>query len=209
MTDTAPPNQTAMVCEDEALTAARLAQQLEELGYEVVARVADGASAVEAAQAHRPDLILMDIKMPGMDGLEAARRIRTDQPATAIVVITAHVSDDFIRQAVQAGVEGYLVKPVSPEQLHVALSLARGTSRRLQDARDEADEARARLTERKTIERAKGILMDTQGLSENDAYRRLRKRSQDERRPMVELAEEIIRAHGVLAEAPADTRPDS
>jgi len=91
----------------------------------------------------------------------------------------------------------------------VALSLALGTSHRLQDARDEASEARARLAERKTIERAKGILMDTQRLSENDAYRRLRKRSQDERRPMVELAEEIIRAHDVLAEAPPHTGPDS
>ncbi|MBM3472275.1 MAG: response regulator [Armatimonadetes bacterium] len=205
MTESVPTNRKAIICEDEALTSARLAQQLEELGYDVVARASDGLEAVEAAQAHHPELILMDIKMPGMDGLEAARRIRGEQPGAAIVVITAHVNDGFIDQAVEAGVEGYLVKPVSPEQLRVALSLALSNSRRRQEAQDEAEEARARLAERRTIERAKGILMDTQGLSENDAYRRLRKRSQDERRPMAELAEEVIRANSLPAEG--ESRP--
>jgi response regulator NasT len=204
-----PSNRKAIVCEDEALTSARLAQQLGELGYEVAALASDGLQAVEAAQTHRPDLILMDIKMPGMDGLEAARLIRHEQPTAAIVVITAHVNDGFIDRAMEAGVEGYLVKPVSPEQLRVALSLAVSNSHRLSEARDEAESARTRLADRRTIERAKGILMDTQGLSERDAYRRLQKRSQDERRPMAELADEIIRAHSLLSKGEPATGPDS
>jgi AmiR/NasT family two-component response regulator len=188
----------ALVCDDEAVTSARLAQHLEELGYEVAARPANGVDAVQAAQLHQPDVILMDIKMPGMDGLEAACLIRQAQPAATIVLITAYVTDGFIDQAVQAGVEGYLIKPVSLEQLRVALILALETSRRIREAQYDAATARKQLADRKVIERAKGILMETQGISETDAYRSLQKRSQDERRAMVDLAEEIIRAHGLL-----------
>jgi response regulator NasT len=198
----------AIVCEDEAVTSLRLAEQLEELGYEVVSRPGTGEEAVQAALTHRPSLILMDIRMPGMDGLEASTKIRESLDA-AIVVITAHISDEFIEQAVQAGVEGYLIKPVSPAQLRVAIALSLGASERVRTARRSAETARKQLADRKLIERAKGILIDTLGLSEHDAYRRIQKRSQDERRSMPALAEEIIRAHEVIAsgaetsEAPA------
>ena len=197
MTNTPDVAPRAVVCEDEALTSMRLAQQLEELGYEVVARPVTGLEAIEAAQAHRPDLILMDIRMPGMDGLTAASEIRKVLDA-AIVVITAHITDEFIEQAVEAGVEGYLIKPVSPEQLRVAIALSLGTSERVRAAERTAETARKQLADRKTIDRAKGILMDTQGLSERDAYRRIQKRSQDERRSMPDVAAEIIRANEVL-----------
>ena len=196
MPDPSDQPRRAIVCEDEALTSARLAQDLGKLGYEVVARPADGLAAVEAARSLRPHLVLMDIRMPGIDGLEAARRIRGQLDA-AIVMITAYVNDDFVEQAAQAGVEGYLVKPVGLEQLRVAVHLAFESSRRLREAQDEAARARKQLQDRRTIERAKGILMDTHALSEREAYRRLQRRSQDERRPMVELAEDIIRARSL------------
>ncbi|MBM3502179.1 MAG: response regulator [Armatimonadetes bacterium] len=198
MTPSGTHSPKAIVCEDEAVTSARLAQQLEELGYAVVARPATGLEAVAAAREHRPELILMDIRMPGMDGLAAAAEIRPTVDAT-IVVITAHLSDEFIEQAVEAGVGGYLIKPVSPEQLRVAIALSLGAAARVRAAEHSAETARKQLADRKLIERAKGILMHAHGLPEHEAYRRIQKRSQDERRSMPELAAEIIHASEVLA----------
>jgi response regulator NasT len=199
MTGKAGDLPTAIVCEDEAITSARLAQQLEGMGYEVLARPMDGEAAVQAAVELRPDLILMDIRMPpGIDGLEATQQIRQEYDAT-VVVITAHVNDEFLENAAAAGVEGYLVKPVSIDQLRVAVGVAMESTRRLRAARQDADRTRRQLEDRKTIERAKGILMDTQRLSEREAYRRIQKQSQDERRPMAELASDIIKAHELLS----------
>ncbi len=187
----------AIVCEDEPLTSSSLAKHLEDLGYEVAARPRDGLEAVEAAVSHEPDLVLMDIRMPRLDGIEAAQQI-LEELTTTVVIITAYVTDDFVDRAAEAGVAGYLVKPVSFDQLRVAVQVAAEGVRRLGAARADAEVAKKRLADRKAIERAKGILMDYKGHSEQEAYRVLQKRSQDERRPMVELAEEIIKAHESL-----------
>ena len=117
MSETAHASRRALVCEDEALTAARLPQHLEEMGYDVVAKPQDGLEAVQAAQSLRPDLILMDIKLPGIDGLEATRRIREGLDAT-VVVITAYVTDGFVEQAaLDAGFGLKLVRLLTAEQL--------------------------------------------------------------------------------------------
>ncbi|HJN17294.1 MAG TPA: response regulator [Armatimonadota bacterium] len=194
------PNVTglkAIICEDEPLTSATLATHLTELGYDVVARPCDGEEAVEAALSIKPDLILMDIKMPKINGLEAAQAIRRDLETT-VVVITAYVTEEFVDSAARAGVAGYLVKPVSPDQLRVAVHLAQEGTKRLVEAREDAVAARKQLDERKLIERAKGILMENKGLTEQDAYRNMQRRSQDERRRMADLAEELIRADELI-----------
>lgn len=196
----------AIVCEDEPLTSASLAEQLGDLGYEVVARPQDGLEAVEAAVLHEPDLVLMDIRMPNLDGIEAAYEI-LEKLTTTVVIVTAYVTEDFVERAAEAGVAGYLVKPVGFDQLRVAVHVAAEGVRRLGKARADAESASKRLADRKMIERAKGILMDYQGYSEQDAYRLLQKRSQDERRTMVELSEEIIQAHEALRRgSPDDTK---
>jgi AmiR/NasT family two-component response regulator len=197
MSDHVGTPRRAIICEDEALTSATLARHLARLGYEVVARPNDGTEAVKAATAMRPDLILMDIMMPKMDGLRAARSI-TSKLDTTVVIITAFVDDNLVERAAQAGVGGYLVKPVSLDQLRVAVHVAEEGSRRLRQAKADASAARRQLENRKLIERAKGILMDTQRLSEQDAYRSMQRQSQDERRRMVELAEEIVRAQELI-----------
>ena len=197
MSDARQPKPRAIVCEDEPLTSATLAQHLARLGYGVVGRPSDGEEGVAAALAEKPELVLMDIKMDQMDGLEAARQIG-EQIDTTIIIITAYVTEEFVDSAAEAGVVGYLVKPVSFDQLRVAVHVALEGTRRLREARADANTARRQLGDRKTIERAKGILMDTQGLTEQEAYRSMQRRSQDERRRMAELAEEIIRAHELI-----------
>jgi response regulator NasT len=199
-----PAPHKAIVCEDQPLTSAALAQLCEALGYEVVARPQNGLEAVEAAATHKPDLVLMDLKMPGIDGIEAARRIQALRPTT-IVVITGHVNEEFVEGAAEAGVAGYLLKPVSLEQLHSTVGVATSNVERLHKAIAEAEAARRDLANRKVIERAKGYLMEDQGLTEHEAYRVLQKRSQDERRPMAELAQEVIQRHEEPNEGPAET----
>jgi response regulator NasT len=183
----------AIICEDEALTSAALAQCCEELGYEVAARPRDGVEAVGAALSLQPDLVLMDIKMPRLDGIEAARQILS-QLDTTILIITGHVTEAFVKGAAAAGVAGYLVKPVSFDQLHSAIGVGAGSVRRRRQAEQDAEAARRDLANRKLIERAKGVLMEERRISEREAYRLLQKRSQDERRSMASLAEEVLRA---------------
>ncbi len=194
MTSAPPSAPTAIVCEDEPLTSAALAEHCAALGYKVVARPKDGRDAVEAALSTQPDLVLMDIKMPGIDGIEASRQILT-RITTTVLVITGHVTDEFVEGAAEAGVAGYLVKPVSLDQLRGAIVVATRGVERLRQALREVDSARQDLANRKLIERAKGCLMEDEGLTEREAYRRLQKRSQDERRPMVDLASEVLSSH--------------
>jgi response regulator NasT len=160
-------------------------------GLDVCAEARDGEEAVALAREHRPDLAIMDVKMPGLDGIEAARRILDERPIP-IVMLTAYGQDELVSRAVEAGIFGYLVKPFREQDLLPAIHTARARHEELQELRDEAESLSEALASRKTIERAKGLLMEKEGLSEADAFARLRKASQVSGRPLKVVAEAVV-----------------
>ena len=180
-----------LVAEDETLIRLDLRQLLEGAGFEVCAEARDGEEAVELARSERPDLALLDVKMPRLDGIEAARRILDERPIP-IVMVTAYGEEDLVARAVEAGVFGYLVKPFRETDLLPAIETARGRHDELTALRAEADSLAEALAARKAIERAKGLLMERDGLSEADAFARLRKASQISGRPLKVVAEALI-----------------
>ena len=194
-----------LVADDESLHVMRLRARLEEMGHEVVAEAATGREAVVLAEKTRPDLAILDIKMPdpsagsgqALDGIEVARAINASRP-TPVVLLTAYTDDELVDRAVEAGVFAYLVKPVSAKELKPALALALSRFQEMEVLRQEVEDLRQALEARKVIERAKGILMRRLGITEEEAFRRLQKRSQDESRKMVEVAEAIIMADKML-----------
>jgi len=169
---------------------------LERAGFEVVAEARDGREAVALAAEHRPDLAVMDVKMPELDGIEAARQM-LEQRQIPIVMLTAFSEAALVGRAVDAGVFGYLVKPFRESDLLPAIEAARARHAELQTLRDEAGSLRDALEARKLIERAKGLLMEKDGLSEAEAFARLRGASQQTGRPLREVAEAILATFGV------------
>jgi response regulator NasT len=182
-----------LIADDERPVATGLQGQLEALGYDVVAVVDDGHRAVEVCRRALPHVVLMDIEMPGMDGLSAARQIAQD-PGTPVIVLTAHGHPNLVDQAIQGGVIQYLLKPVTSPALHAAIQTALAKSREIHELREEVNELETTLRERKIIERAKGILMNRRNLTEAEAFRFLQRQSQDKRMPMAKLAESIVQA---------------
>src|SRR2546421_11584878 len=166
-----------LICEDETIIRLDLRALLERAGFEVCAEAHDGEQAVELARSEKPDLALLDVKMPKLDGIEAARRILDERPIP-IVMVTAYGERDLVSRAVEAGVFGYLVKPFRETDLLPAIETARARHEELRALREEADSLAEALAARKAIERAKGLLMEREGLSEQDAYARLRKAGQ-------------------------------
>jgi response regulator NasT len=164
---------------------------LERAGHQVVAEARDGEEAVALARTHEPDLAVMDVKMPKMDGIEAARSILEERPIP-IVMLTAFGQQELVSRAVEAGVFGYLVKPFREQDVVPALEAARARFEELAAARAEADSLQEALVARKAIERAKGFLMQKESLSEQDAFARLRKASQVSGRPLKVVAEAVI-----------------
>jgi two-component system, response regulator PdtaR len=190
-----------LIADDEKPVAAGLQGQLETLGYDVVAVVNDGHNAIEVCRRQLPDVVLMDIEMPGLDGLSAARQIVLD-PGTPVVILTAHGHANLIDQAVEDGVVYYLLKPVTSPSLHAALQMAVARSRELKDLRQSVNTLETTLRERKLIERAKGILMTRRNMPEAEAFRFLQRQSQDRRMPMAKLAESIVQADELLEPPP-------
>jgi AmiR/NasT family two-component response regulator len=186
-----------LVCEDEGLTALRLQTSLKKLGYEVVGEARDGEEAVASARRLRPDAILMDVRMPKMDGIAATELIMREQP-TAIVMITAYSERELVDAALRAGASGYLVKPVSDDQIEPALKVALSRFSELNDLRGELTDLKDALEARKIVERAKGIMMRRLQLPEDEAYRRLQKLSRDRRQPLKETAQQVIAAAELL-----------
>lgn len=168
---------------------------LERAGFEVVAEARDGREAVALAAEHQPDLAVMDVKMPELDGIEAARRM-LEQRQIPIVMLTAFSEAALVGRAVDAGVFGYLVKPFRESDLLPAIEAARARHAELQALRDEAGSLRDALEARKLIERAKGLLMEKDGLSEGEAFARLRGASQQTGRPLREVAQAVCAAFG-------------
>lgn len=186
-----------LVCEDEGLTALRLQTSLKQLGYEVVGEARDGEEGVAAAARLKPDAILMDVRMPRLDGIAATERIMQARP-TAIVMITAYSDRELVEAALRAGASGYLVKPVSDEQIEPSLKVALSRFGELCDLHGEVSDLKEALEARKLVERAKGIFMRRFELAEDEAYSRLQKMSRDHRQSLKETARQVIAAVEIL-----------
>jgi two-component system, response regulator PdtaR len=180
-----------LVAEDETIIRLDLRKLLEEAGHEVCAEARDGIEAVDLVREHDPDLAILDVKMPRLDGIEAAKRILEERPIP-IVMLTAYGQDELVARAVEAGVFGYLVKPFRETDLLPAIATARARHDELSMLREEADSLAEALAARKAIERAKGILMEKDGITEQEAFERLRRASQLSGKPLRVVAEALI-----------------
>jgi response regulator NasT len=186
-----------LIADDEALHNLALSSQLDTLGHQVIATATNGREAVELAREFKPDLVFLDIRMPVMTGPEAAHQITAERPVP-IVILSAYSDARTVEEATRSPVFHYLVKPVDPDDLAPAIAVARARFHDWTDARRQREQLEVKLEERKLIERAKGLLMDTRKLSEREAYRFLQKTSQDKNTPMVELARKILLAAPLL-----------
>ncbi|MCX6042515.1 MAG: response regulator [Caldilinea sp.] len=183
-----------IIADDESLIRMDLREMLTNLGYLVVGEVGDGRSAVHLARELRPDVVIMDIKMPDMDGIEAARLL-TEERVAPVLLLSAYSQQDLVQRARQAGVAGYLVKPFRESDLTPSIEVALARFSEFRTMEREVNSLQDALETRKAVDRAKGILMDTQGLNETDAFRKIQKMSMNNRKPMRAVAEAIILAH--------------
>jgi AmiR/NasT family two-component response regulator len=185
-----------IIADDESLIRMDLREMLTNLGYLVVGEVADGRSAVNQARELRPDVVVMDIKMPDMDGIEAAK-ILTEERVAPVVLLSAYSQRELVERAREAGVVAYLVKPYREEELAPAIEVALARFTEFKDLEKQVADLQQALETRKLVDRAKGILMDKQGLTESEAFRKIQKMSMDNRKAMKDVAEAIILAHQV------------
>jgi len=181
-----------------------LVETLQDLGFEVVGAVSDGRSAVDLAAQYRPNLALLDIKMPDMDGLAAASAI-VGLKSTAVVMLTAFSQSELIQRAVAAGAMGYLVKPFKPEELQATLTVAWQRYSQLREEQQRTRDLEQSLADRKTIERARGLVQHRLALSEQDAYTWLRKAAMDQRLSLAEVARRTIEGVNGPSEPGSDT----
>jgi AmiR/NasT family two-component response regulator len=186
-----------LAVEDEGLVAASLIAQLGDLGHEVVALARDGQEALEYASKLAPELIIMDVRIPVMDGIEATRSILGQKPVP-IVLLTAYADEDLVRRAGDAGVMAYLLKPVSGDQLRSTIEVAWARFREFQALRLEVRDLKEALETRKLVEQAKGVLMRRLSLSESEAFRRMQETSRSKRVSLKELAAMILKAEDLL-----------
>jgi AmiR/NasT family two-component response regulator len=184
-----------LIAEDETIIRLDLKGLLERAGFDVCAEAKDGLEAVELARSEQPDVAVLDVKMPNLDGIEAARRILDERPIP-IVMLTAYGQDELVSRAVEAGVFGYLVKPFREQDLLPAIRTARARHEELEALREEAESLSEALSARKVIERAKGLLMAKESLTEEEAFARLRKASQLSGRPLKVVAEAVVATLG-------------
>ena len=182
-----------IVADDEPEMREWFADTLEALGHQMLAACADGRELVAAATSQEPDLIITDIKMPGIDGLEAARQISRTTPVP-IILVSAHHEPDLLDRACDDSVLAYLVKPIKQADLETAIALARRRFREFRALHQQCDDLRQALEDRKVVERAKGILMKRAGLEEPEAFRRLQKLASEKNKKMIEIARAIVTA---------------
>jgi response regulator NasT len=185
----APKRIRILVAEDEALIRMDLVEMLGEAGYEVVAEAADGAQAIELAQMHKPDLAILDVKMPVLDGISAAEKIITSAP---VLMLTAFSQRELVERARDAGVMAYVVKPFSIGDLVPAIEIAISRHVQMRSLADEVADLHERLETRKIIDKAKGILMSALNLSEPQAFSWIQKAAMDRRLTMKDVALAVI-----------------
>ena len=180
-----------VIAEDEAIIRLDLKEMLEEEGYEVVADTGRGDEVVDLVRSHEPDLAILDIKMPGLDGLSAAREINETKSA-AVLILTAFSQRHLIERARDAGALAYLVKPFQRNELVPAIEVALGRFRDMQELDADNQNLVIQLETRKIVDRAKGILMDGSGMSESDAFSFIQRTAMSDRRTMAQIATRIV-----------------
>ncbi|WP_317493847.1 response regulator [Haloechinothrix sp. LS1_15] len=188
---TAEAQRRVLVAEDEALIRLDLVEMLREEGYTVVGEASDGEEAIALATELKPDLVILDVKMPKMDGIEAASKITGDRIAP-VVILTAFSQRDLISRAREAGTMAYLVKPFAKRELVPAVELAVSRFAELQALEAEVEGLNEKLETRKLVDRAKGLLMTEQSLSEPEAFRWLQRTAMDRRTTMKEIAQAVV-----------------
>ncbi len=183
-----------LIADDEAVIRMGLRAMLEDKGHKVVATATDGASAIQMMRTERPEVIILDIKMPGMDGLEAARRIMQERP-TPVVMLTAYSQRELINEAREASVFGYLVKPVKEDLLDATLDLAVTRFKEWQKLQRQVQDLNKSLAAREIVDKAKHILMEQQDLTEQQAFNKIHRTSRSRRVTMQQVAQEILDKH--------------
>jgi AmiR/NasT family two-component response regulator len=183
-----------IIADDESLIRLDLREMLTHLGYDVIAEAGDGRTALDLARRLRPDLLIMDIKMPDVDGISAAEELTRERIAP-VVLLTAYSDQGLVERAREAGVVGYVVKPFREAELMPVIELSRARFDEFRTLEKEVGNLKDALETRKLIERAKGVLMEVHGLREAEAFHRIRKTSMDARKSMKEVADAILLAH--------------
>lgn len=186
-----------LIAEDEYLVLMGIKSNLKELGHEIIAEAMNGKEAIKLAEEKKPDLIIADINMPEIDGIEAVKEINKNQVIPSIIV-TGYSDNELINKASKVGVFAYLVKPVGIEELKAAIIIAMNKFEEFEKVNEELQNQKKALENRKYIERAKGILMDTLGLNEAEAMKRLQNKSQEENTKLIDLAKNIIKMNDYL-----------
>ena len=182
-----------VIADDESIIRMDLRELLEEAGHKVVGEATNGAEALEMVKKENPDIVLMDVKMPKLDGIHAAQMIAHDNLAP-VLLLTAYSQKDIVDRAKTSGVLGYLVKPVTPVNLFPAIEVAISQFKRQEEMNNRLNEIEESLETRKLVERAKGILVDIYSISESEAYRRLQQYSMKKRKSMKEVAQAVVKS---------------
>ena len=190
------PQTRLIIADDESLIRLNLRETLVGLGYLVVGEAGDGVSAINLARELRPDLVVMDIKMPRLDGIQAAK-VLTEEKIAPVLLLTAYSDRELVERAREAGVIGYIVKPFRDAELMPAIEVAIARFQEFLELEKQVDSLQDVLETRKLVERAKGILMDTQGLKEAEAFRKIQQLSMNTRKSMREVASAILLANQI------------
>ena len=198
-----PKMTRVVIAEDEAIIRLDLKEILEAEGYAVIGETGRGDEAIDLARMLEPDLVILDIKMPGMNGIDAAKVI-SDEGLAAVILLTAFSQQDLIQEASNAGVLAYLVKPFQRSDLVPAIELALGRFKEISDLKQETLMLQESLQTRKLVDRAKGLLIDNYGLKESDAYRYLQKKAMEDRTTMKAVAEDILTDSSKLDAGPPE-----
>lgn len=184
-------NRRVVVAEDEALIRLDIVESLEDADYQVVGQAANGDEAVELARSEHPGVVIMDVKMPGSDGISAAKTI-TEEGIAPVVVLTAFSQQALVKEASEAGAMAYVVKPFVPDKLFPAIEVAMARFEQMTELKEQIGDLKKRFAARKKVDRAKGLLMENMGLSEAEAFRWIQKTSMDRRLTMEEVADAVI-----------------
>ncbi|MEE2908672.1 MAG: response regulator [Planctomycetota bacterium] len=188
-----------LVADDEHLIATGMRSNLEDLGYEVVGPASDGRSAVEICRVESPDLAILDIRMPEVDGLEAAGTIFGEM-GIPVVILSAYSDPEYVQAGNNIGIFGYLLKPVTKNQLHVGLEVAWARYRDWADQNAETEQLRIRLEQRKIIEQAKWVIVKRKDVEEPEAMRMLQRQARNKRKSLIDVAQAVVESESLLGE---------